>query len=58
MKQKKRRGKQHLTTAFLVFCLMGLRRDAHSGGTMSPSFFFFFSCSTVAVGGGGLNSLL
>lgn len=56
VKQKKRRRKQELTTAFFVFCLMGLSRDAHSGGTMSPSFFFSFS--TVGLGAGGFNSLL
>lgn len=47
---------KYLTTAFFVFCRMGLSRDAHSGATTSPSVFFTFS--TAGLGAGGLSSLL
>lgn len=46
---------QYLTTAFLVFCLIGFSLDAHRGETMSLSVFFL---STLGLAAGGFNSLL
>lgn len=46
---------QYLTTAFLVFCLIGFSLYAHSGGMMSLS--VFFSLSTLGFATGSFNSL-
>lgn len=49
-------NKYDLTTAFLVFCLIGFSLDAHRGGTMSRS--VFFSLSMLGLAAGSFNSLL
>ena len=38
-----------LTTAFLVFCLMGLSLEAHSGGRTSLRVFLSLVCPPVEV---------
>lgn len=48
------KNENYLTTAFLVFCLIGFSLDAHRGGTTSLS--VFFSLSTLVLADGSFSS--
>lgn len=54
LKKKKKKLENYLTTAFLVFCLIGFSLEAHRGGTMSLR--VFFSLSTLVLAERNFNS--